>query len=579
MHRRRLVLLSLLLLLALPGCGPSKDAAPGDVADLVLLGGRFVTLDADRPEATALAAAGGRIVAIGDDDAVRAWIGAGTEVVELGGAFAMPGFVEGHAHFLGIGRQRMNVDVAGLDSWEAVVERVAAAAAELPAGSWVIGRGWHQDKWSRAPEPAVGGNPVHDALSAATPDHPVALTHASGHALIANARAMALAGIDATTPDPDGGRILRRADGRATGVMLENAEGLVLQAHRRALDAESDEDRRRRFTREIELASESCLAHGITSLHDAGSSFADVDRFVAAAEQDRLGVRLWVMLTEPNASLAERLPGYSVRDAGDHHVTVGGIKRWLDGALGSHGAWLLEPYSDQPTTSGLNTEPLDAMAETARLAALHDLQLCVHAIGDRANRETLDVFERALADAPADRRWRVEHAQHLSREDLGRFAELGVVASMQAVHCTSDGPWVPSRLGAARSEQGAYVWRDLLDSGAVVINGTDAPVESIDPIANFKAAISRVMPDGTAFYPGQAMTREEALAAATRDAAWAAFQEDDLGTLSVGKLADVTVLSQDLLTAPLDTLLDTRVLYTIVGGEIRYRGEGAGGSR
>lgn len=546
-----------------------------DGADLVLLGGRIVTMDPAQPEATALAATDGRIVAVGDDAEIRKLVGARTEVIELGGTFAMPGFIEGHAHFTGIGEQLMNVDVAGLASWEALIETVAAAAAEAPEGSWIVGRGWHQDKWRHAPDPAVEGYPVHDALSAATPNHPVALRHASGHATLANARALELAGIDGATADPEGGTIVRGPDGRATGILRERAAALVGAAYARAQDALSAEERESRRRRELELASEACLAHGVTSFHDAGSSFEDVERMVAAAEAGELGVRLWVMLRVPTETLRERLPGYSVKNAGDHHVTVGGLKRSIDGALGSHGAWLLEPYEDLPESSGLNTVPLDDMEATAALAIEHDLQFCVHAIGDRANRETLDLFERTFEAHPesSDRRWRIEHAQHLAPDDISRFAELGVTASIQAVHCTSDGPWVPTRLGEKRCETGAYVWRELLDSGAVLVNGTDAPVEPIDPIANFHAAITRRMANGETFYPAQAMTREEALAAATRDAAWSVFEEELKGTLTVGKFADITVLSQDLLTVPVDRVPDTQVMYTIVGGEIRYPGE------
>jgi predicted amidohydrolase YtcJ len=269
------------------------------------------------------------------------------------------------------------------------------------------------------------------------------------------------------------------------------------------------------------------------------------------------------------------LPGYRIHREGSAFLTVGGIKRWIDGALGSHGAWLLEEYSDLPESTGLNITTPDELRESARLATEYRLQLCSHAIGDRANRVTLDVYEEVLAPLPDghDRRWRVEHAQHLAPVDVPRFGELGVIAAMQPIHCTSDGPWVVQRLGEERAESGAYVWRSLLDSGAVIASGTDAPVEAVDPIASFHAAVTRQLADSTLFYPGQAMTREEALRARTLDAAYSVFEEDIKGSLETGKLADVTVLSKDILTVPDDEIPDTRVLYTIVGGKVGYRAD------
>jgi predicted amidohydrolase YtcJ len=392
------------------------------------------------------------------------------------------------------------------------------------------------------------------------------LTHASGHAAIVNAGAMELAGIDRDTPDPPGGEIVRDADGRPIGVLRETAEELVA----RVAEREVGEPTLRRMA---EVAAAECLANGITSFQDAGSTFAEVDFLRGIAEVGELPVRLWIMLSEDNRTLAERLPGYSVRGVAGEFLTVGGIKRWVDGALGAHGAWLLDPYADLPSSSGLNIVTVEELRESARLAAAHGLQLCSHAIGDRANRETLDVYQEALADLPdgADRRWRIEHAQHLHPDDIGRFAELGVVAAMQPVHCTSDGPWVVARLGEQRARESAYVWRALLDSGAVIASGTDVPVEAIDPIANLRAAVTRVTDTGKPFYPGQRMTREEALRSMTLDAAWAAFEEDRKGSLETGKLADITVLSANPLTVP-DHELDTvRVVTTVVDGEVRYR--------
>jgi hypothetical protein len=559
--KRFTVTAALVLLVIVSACTPAPEPA-----DLVITGGRIVTMDPDRPEVEALAARGQEIVAVGTASEIEPLIGERTEVLDLAGALAVPGLIEGHGHFLGLGRSRMMLDLTRAGSYDEIVAMVAEAAAELEPGAWILGRGWHQEKWSSAPQPEVSGLPYHDELSAVSPDNPVMLTHASGHAVLVNAAALQLAGIGDSTPDPPGGEIVRDGDGRAIGVLRETAEELVA-AHLPAGDDEAT------LRRAVELASTESLANGITSFQDAGSTFAEVEllRRMAAAQELRL--RLWVMLSEGNESLAAGLPGYRVHREGGGYLTVGGIKRWIDGALGSHGAWLLGPYSDLPTSTGLNIVTADELRVAADLALEHHLQLCSHAIGDRANRVALDVYQEAYAATaePRDLRWRVEHAQHLHPDDIARFAEIGVVAAMQPVHCTSDGPWVPQRLGEERARTGAYVWRDLLDSGAVIAAGTDCPVEPVDPIATFHAAVTRRMADGSAFHPDQVMTRQEALRAMTVDAAFAAFEEDLKGSLEVGKLADVTVLSRDILTVPEDEIPGAEVLATVVGGVVRYR--------
>lgn len=551
----------LLIVLVLTACAPAEEPA-----DLVLVNGRIVTMDEANPVAEAVASRGQELVVVGSKADVDRLIGPGTEVIDLGGALAVPGLIEGHGHFLGLGRAAMQLDLRAAVDFDEIVAMVGAAAAVAEPGQWILGRGWHQEKWAATPEPNVSGLPFHDALSAASPANPVFLTHASGHAVMVNALAMELAGIDGATPDPPGGEIVRDASGRAIGVLLETAEDLVGAK----LDQEWDEATVRRM---VELASRESLANGVTSFQDAGSTFRQVELLQAMASAGELPIRLWVMLSESNEALAEGLPGYRVHRVGDGYLTVGGVKRWVDGALGSHGAWMLEPYTDLPDSIGLNIVTPDELRESARLAAEYGLQLCSHAIGDRANRVTLDVYQETIDARPdgRDLRWRVEHAQHLHPDDIPRFEELGVIAAMQPVHCTSDGPWVPLRIGDARSETGAYVWRDLLDSGAVIAGGTDVPVESVDPIPDYSAAVTRVMNNGAAFYPAQSMTREEALRARTIDAAFAAFEEDIKGSLEVGKLADITVLSRDILTIPDDEIADTTVLYTIVGGKVRYK--------
>ncbi|MEM9594268.1 MAG: amidohydrolase [Acidobacteriota bacterium] len=561
--------------LAMTGCDTGPPKVEQETADLVIWGGRIVTMDDAIPEVEALAAKDGRIVALGLRADIESRVGDATEVVDLEGRLAIPGFVEAHAHFLSIGDAKIQLDLTVPERWEDVVDLVAEAVADAEPGTWIRGRGWHQDKWTEAPSPSFEGFPLHDALSAVSPDHPVLLTHASGHAAMVNAKAMELAGIDDRTPDPPGGEILRDASGRATGLLNETAQGLIQDA--RGGEGQAPEAERLRM---VELASRECLSKGITSFHDAGSPFTDVDLLRRSADDGTLGIRLWMMVEGPNEELAAKLAEYRLEDNGNQRLAVGGIKRYMDGALGSRGAWLLEPYSDEPTTTGLALSEVDDLRETARLALEHRYQLAVHAIGDRANRQVLDLFSEAFEGhgGNGDLRWRIEHAQHIDPADLPRFAELGIIASVQAVHATSDGPWVPERLGHERSEAGAYPWRALLDSGAVVINGTDAPVEDVDPIANFYSSVTRRVADGTPFYPGQAMSRDEALRSMTLDAAYGAFQEDLLGSLTVGKLADVTVLSKDILTVAEEELPTAEVVYTILGGEIAHRGSGDRGS-
>jgi predicted amidohydrolase YtcJ len=383
---------------------------------------------------------------------------------------------------------------------------------------------------------------------------------------------MELAGIDRTTPDPRGGKILRDSSGEPTGLLRETAETLAEIAHERAQEALTAAQRDALVRREIELADRECLSKGITSFQDAGSDFETIDRLRAMAEEGKIGVRLWVMIREENELLGPRLAAYRMIGAADRHLTVRAIKRAVDGALGAHGAWLLEPYHDQPDSTGHNTSSLESLEETARLAIENDFQLCVHAIGDRANREMLDLYQRTFEAHPdkSGLRWRIEHAQHLSAEDIPRFAELGVLASMQGIHCTSDAPWVPVRLGPSRAEEGAYVWRKLIDSGARISNGTDAPVEDVDPIGSFHATVTRRPAGGEPFFPGQALTRMEALESYTIHAAHAAFEEEIKGSLTPGKLADIVVLSRDILTVPEDRITDTEVVYTIVGGKVMY---------
>jgi predicted amidohydrolase YtcJ len=553
---------------ALVSCG--RKEAP---ADLILMNAKIVTMDADLPEAEALAVAGDRIVAVGSWKKIKAYQGETTRVIDLAGKLAIPGLIDSHGHFTSVGEARMELDLTGTRNWGEIVAMVAEAAQKAEPGEWIIGRGWHQEKWDQTPEPNVEGLPYHNDLSRVSPDNPVYLTHASGHSCLANAKAMKIAGVTKKTANPPGGEVVRDARGNPIGAFLETAQSYIGRALAADEKKKTPAELEARERQSIELAAQECLSKGITSFHDASASFETIDLYRAMAEEGKLGVRLYVMISEGNDSLKARLSEYKILGAGQNHLTVRSIKRFMDGALGAHGAWLLEPYSDLPASTGMNTTPVEVMRETARLAIENGFQLCTHAIGDRGNRETLNIYEEAFSAHPEkkDLRWRVEHAQHLNPADIPRFGNLGVIASMQGVHCSSDGPWVIKRLGEQRAEEGAYVWRKLIETGALICNGTDAPVEDVNPIACFYATVTRRMKDGTAFFPGQCLTREEALRTYTGNGAYAAFQEDILGSLTPGKLADITVLSKDILSVPEEEIPSAEALYTIVGGKVLFQ--------
>jgi predicted amidohydrolase YtcJ len=541
-------------------------------ADLVLRNGKIVTMNPAAPTAQAIGVRAGKIAAVGADGAASQWIGPSTKVIDLHGMLAIPGFIEGHGHFTGVGEFRMGLDLREARTWDEIVAQVARAVKQAKPGEWIEGRGWHQSKWTALPTPNVEGFPLHDSLDAVSPDNPVILIHASGHAAFVNGKALALAGVDGKTPSPSGGEILKDAKGAPTGLLRERAQGVVGRARADYEAKRPPADRLADTNKAIRLAIDESLSKGITTFEDAGSSLATVDILKKMADAHELRMRIWMMLRAPNEQLAANLDRYKMVGAGGDFFTVRAIKRAIDGALGPRGAWLLAPYTDKPDSSGLNTDDPADIRKTAELAIEHGFQLCVHAIGDRANRETLNIFEDTFKAHPdkKDLRWRIEHAQHLSAADIPRFGQLGVIAAMQGIHCTSDAPYVLLRLGAQRAEEGAYVWQKLMKTGAIVGNGTDAPVEDVSPLACFYASVSRKLKDGTVFYPDQRMSREEALKSYTVNNAYAAFEEKLKGSLEVGKLADITVLSRDIMTIPEDEILATDVVYTIVGGKVAF---------
>ena len=543
-----------------------------ELADVVLTNGKVVTVDDALPEAQAIAIRGDRIIAVGTNEEITALVGELTSTIDLAGRLALPGFIEGHGHYTSLGRSKTILDLTQVESWDEIVVMVADAVQSASPDQWIEGRGWHQEKWNEVPPGSVEGVPTHTTLSAVSNNNPVVLGHASGHAAFVNAYALELAGINNQTPDPPGGTIVRDADGSATGLLRENADGLVYRVVEKEKAQLSEAEKWNEFSHQVELAGEEALSKGVTTFHDAGASFATIDGFKQLADEGRLPVRLYVMVrSESNVSMDDALPSYRMIGYGGNHLTVRSIKRQIDGALGSHGAWLLEPYEDMPSSTGLWVEEPDDIETTAQLAAKHGFQLNTHAIGDRANREVLDIYERTFPEgAGGQMRWRIEHAQHVHPDDVRRFADLGVIASMQGVHATSDAPWVYARLGVKRAESGAYLWRSLIEAGVMVTNGTDTPVEDVSPISSLYSSVVRQDRDGNEFFPGQRMTRLEALQSYTINNAYAAFEEDIKGSITVGKLADITVLDRDIMTVPEAEIARAQVDMTIVGGEIRF---------
>jgi predicted amidohydrolase YtcJ len=537
-----------------------RGTCASEAADLVLKNAVVHTVDARKPRAEAVAVRGNRIVALGSTADLQAFVGPKTRVLDLRGRTVVPGFDDSHAHMLGIGFARLDVDLVGTRSYTDVVERVARALKGRRAGEWVRGRGWHEGKWDAPAPGAVRGFPTHDALSAVSPDNPVVLERADGHAVLANAKAMASVGITRETKAPAGGEIIRSGGGEATGVFVDNAERLV------ALPERSPDDVRRA----LELAMDECLAKGVTSLTDAGAGTDVIALYRERAAAGALRTRLYVM-----AAGLPTMRALGTPDPGKGMLAVRAVKLYADGALGSRGAALLEPYADDPGNVGLLVTPPEGILEAARFALAHGFQVGTHAIGDRANRIVLDAYEAALRENPAakDPRFRVEHAQILDAVDIPRFGKLGVLAAMQGIHCPSDRPWAPKRLGDARVTEGAYVWRKLLDTGARILNGTDAPVEDVSPIQGFHATVTRQDASGQppgGFDPDQKLTRAEALRTMTLDAAYGSFAEKEKGSIEVGKLADLVVLSQDILAVPDEVLMKTEVLATIVDGKLLY---------
>lgn len=567
---KNLLLFSLSILAVIfTACEPAEETI---VADTVIFNGNIYTVSPPK-SVEAVAVRDGVIVFTGSEDAMSDFIGDNTISIDLRGQTMTPGFIESHGHLMGLGQNELNLDLMGIKSYDEMIEMVAEAVAKAEPGEWILGRGWHQSKWDKMPDEMVKGFQTHDRLSEVSPDNPVFLRHASGHAAFANARAMEIAGvnqmsIESLTQDLAGGEIIRDTNGNPTGIFSERAAYLIAKYIPEEDDARAD--------LALELAIKACQRNGITSFHDAGIDQATMDRYARFKEEGKLGLRIYAMVSGPNRELTHNwLQRGPMIDTADHLFTVRSIKLNCDGALGNRGAWLLEEYSDMPGEFGLETLPMDYVLEIANAGLEKGFQVCSHAIGDRTNREVFDRYEEAMNNHPGvtDHRFRIEHAQHLHPDDLSRFAELNVIAAMQAVHLSSDRPWAIDRLGEKRIKEGAYMWQTILKSGAKVINGTDVPVEPINPLASFYASVARKTlkgePEG-GFEPEEKMTRDQTLKSYTLDAAYGEFEEDFKGSIEVGKAADFTVFTKDIMTIPEEDILSTEVAMTILNGEVVY---------
>lgn len=541
-------------------------------ADLILHHANIYTVDTLLPSAKAMAIRDGKFIYVGDDAGVEKYKDNTTVIIDAGGRFIMPGFIEGHGHFSSLGSSLIYLNFSKTKSWNEIVSMVAEKVKQSKPGDWILGRGWHQEKWTEPLFASVHGYPMHDLLTAVSPENPVLLEHASGHGAFANKKAMDLAGISNETPDPKGGSVVRDNQNNPIGMFEETAQGIVYQAYNTYVENLPDSINHALWLQKVKKATDECLHKGVTSFQDAGSGLIELDNYKKLAESNALNLRLWVMIRESSKNLAnDQLNMFPWIGMGNDHLTVRAMKAMVDGALGSYGAWLLAPYADRTDHFyGQNTSGVDEIDKQASLCMAHNLQLCVHAIGDRANREVLDIMEHQMNQNPArhDLRWRIEHAQHIDTADIPRFGRLGVIASMQAIHCTSDAPFVEKRLGSFRARYQSYPWRSLLRSGALVTNGTDTPVEDVDPIQSFYASVTRKRADnGLEFYPEQKLSREEGIYSYTLANAYAAFEENIKGSIKAGKLADFIVLSDDLVHCPDSSILSTRVLRTFIGGK------------
>ncbi|TKJ40774.1 amidohydrolase [candidate division LCP-89 bacterium B3_LCP] len=528
-------------------------------ADLILKGDRIYTMDAYQPKVDAVAIREGRIIFAGSEAESEEFQDSDTRVIDLQGFFVLPGLIDAHAHLSSLGKYLSQLDLIGMQSPGEIRELVLKEMEGTPESSWISGRGWDQNLWSTKKFPSW-----RDLRG--TESHPVYLRRVDGHAAWVNKTVLDICGIDKNTTAPEGGKIIRDRQGNPTGVLIDNAINLVKDQ----LPATPPQEYRNWFKK----AMKECNRLGLVGLHDAGVDTTRLDVYRELTESGELTMRIHAMLDgDDETLLQEYFQNGPLTYEDDSFFQVRTVKLYADGALGSRGAALLEPYSDDPGNSGLLIRDADSIYQTASLAIDAGFQVCTHAIGDAAVRATLDAYEKALTENPeGDYRLRVEHSQIIASDDIDRFAELKVIPSMQPTHATSDMPWAEDRLGPDRIK-GAYAWRQLLNRGCKIPCGSDFPVESPNPLWGIYAAATRQDHQGQppgGWYPQERMTVEEAVRGFTIDAAYAEFAEDIKGSIEVGKLADFTIVDRDIFRIPRAEILETKVVGTIVGGKIVY---------
>ena len=538
---------------------------PNSFADTLLISGTIYTADDANTKVEAVVIKDGRFTFVGDLAAAQSKAGQDHKHLALGAATAYPGFIEGHGHLSSLGEAITNLDLNGVDSYQTIVGMVADAAAKASPGQVIKGRGWHQSKWSKEPSVTVDGFPTHRSLSEVSPNNPVFLGHANGHTALVNQAAMDALNLTYNTPTPDGGIIVKDGKGDPTGILHENAVDLAYPLI--ALSTDSAKTA-------ILAAQDHAFRWGITNFHDAGAGSTDIEAQRALDASGDLKLRIYTMVSAQDDVLTDYwLARPPVIAGDDSRSTIRSFKAVMDGALGSRTAWLHQPYTDDPGTSGVQTFDEKRLVDIMNRSNAHGWQINTHAIGDKANTVVLDAIDKATL-TQRDHRSRIEHSQHLLPSDIGRFSKLGVIASIQAIHMSSDRPWAIDRLGIERIKSGAYVWRDLLDAGVHIANGTDVPVEPINPIANFYASVARKtlkgLPDD-GYEIGQKLSRHETLKSMTLWNAYAAFEEAEVGSISVGKRADMTVTDQNLMTVDENKILATKPVMTIIDGEIVYQ--------
>jgi len=556
MRQRAYVKMGVIFFFAL-ACNAARVPKQAPI-DLLIVNAHVVTMNPRQPRAEALAIAGDRILWVGDTEEAKQRY-SDTTPLDLGGATVIPGIIDAHTHLLPLGESLIKINLKDLPSESAIVERVRQETNHTPPGHWILGWGWDEGKWA-------ADYPTHAALSAATPDHPVFLTGLHGFAGWANAKALETAGITRVTKDPPKGEIVRDRNGAPTGILTNHAQELVAK-HLPKLTLEQ-------VKRAIERAAEECARHGLTSVHEAQVSRIMIQAYRELVREGRVAVRISVMIDGADRALLDEWLARGPEIDAHHRLTIRSVKLFADGALGSRGAALLEPYSDEPSTRGLLTTPGDAVYDVTRRALERGFQVATHAIGDAANRQVLDAYERALRETKAkDARLRIEHAQVVALEDVPRFAQLGVIASMQPAHCTSDMPWAEKRVGPSRI-RGAYAWQTLLKSGAHLPLSSDFPGETLNPFHGIYAALTRQDPEGKpegGWRPEERLTLDEALRGYTAEAAFAELEERDKGSLEAGKLADFLVLSADITKVSPKEMLELRPRRTYVGGKLVFQ--------